>query len=332
MNQFVQDPSDQTVAQNAQNAQGTDQAGNDLPKVSTKQKKEEIISAYQELLERFKNNAEKSKSREKDTARKQENTVLSRADQYSTETILKKIGELEMSTHEWLGKLVDALGKEVQRFRELQEAVQIQESRLKEIHQIDVEANTLSDIIEAQKEKTREFEEEMTEKKRDWEIEQKDFEYTRNSQRRKEEDEYHEKQTAKIAELKEWEDRLKATAAELEDLRRFKGRAEEDLADAVEKAKMETTALIEREEEIKAQLLAEKNNSEKQITEHTIRYLKDHLSDLENSVTRLKAELEIANQGVKDIAIKVIEGGRVDDQHRSLKFAQKEKLGVEELV
>lgn len=320
MTQTSQDPSNTTV---------TGQSS-DLPKVSAKQKKGEIISAYQELLERFKSNAEKSKEREKDTTRKQETGVLSKATQYSTEAIVKKIGELEMSTHEWLGKLVDALEKEAQKFRDLQGAVQIQENRLKEIHQIELEANTLSNIIEAQREKTNEFEEEIAERKMEWDMEQKEFEYARNLGRRKEEDEYREKEASKIAELKEWENRLKETEVELKELRAFKEEADARLAEAVKAAQEETSFAVRREEEVRAQLLAEKVNSDKQITEHTIHYLKERLSELENTINRLKAELEIANKGVKDIAIKVIEGGRLEEQHRGIRVPMKEKQEVEE--
>lgn len=310
-----------------------DQTSNELPKVSPKQKKEEILSAYQELLDRFKNNAEKVKDREKDLTRKQESSVLSKANQYSTESILKKIGELELATHEWLGKLVEALSKEVQKFRELQEAVTIEEQRLKEVHQVGVEANALTDLIEAQKEKTLEFEEEIKAKRKLWESEQKDFEYERSVLRRKEEDEYEEKRGAKERELKAWEDRLKETEAELKELRMSKEQSKKTLEEDTEKARTEGMESVKKEEMVKAQLLAEKTNSERQISEHTLKYLKDRLAEQESTITRLKNELTSANQGVKDIAIKVIEGGvRLDDQHRNVKLPTREKPAVEEVI
>lgn len=304
-----------------------------LPKVSPKQKKEEILSAYQDLLERFKSNPSQAKERERSISRRHEESITSKVSQYSTESILKKIGELEMATHEWLGKLVEALGKEVQNFRELQEANAIEEKNLQEIHQIKMQAGTLADLAAAHEEKLRRFDEEMEQKRRQWEREQTEYEYQRDLKRRKEENEYEQRRLAKEQELKTWQERLKGMEEEIQMLRKYKEEFEETKEEAIAMARTEAMESVHREEEVKAQLLAEKTRSEKQIAQHQLDFINQRLSEQEATIARLKKELEIANQGVKDIAIKVIEGGvRLDEQHRGVKSTTREKMDVGEEV
>ena len=61
--------------------------------------------------------------------------------------------------------------------------------------------------------------------------------------------------------------------------------------------------------------------------------LEKRLADQEDDISKLKKELEIANKGVKDIAIKVIEGdARRSENRRSLKSYDEDNVKEEKFA
>lgn len=270
-------------------------------KVTPRSSKSEILSAYEELLQKFQENAETSQERQISHNRQQENQIL-------------------------------------------EEAIAIEEKRLSDIHKISSEADSLANLIVAHKEKKKQLEEEseihkktleteIASKKEEWLREENEYAYEIRLKRKKEEDDYLQKKAQKERELQEREEKLAAQEKELEDLRKRAINFEKMLNEAVTKAKQETEAATRKEEDVKAKILAGQNAAEKRIAEMTIESIKMRLQDQEQEIKRLKIELEIANRGVKDIAVKVIEGNaRIAEQHRSLRFAEKEKSGQDEKI
>ena len=129
----------------------------------------------------------------------------------------------------------------------------------------------------------------------------------------------------KEKELKDRELKLIEQQNELEDLRKLKELFDERIEEQVDNAKTKATSEAKYEEDVKARILAEKVTAEKRISELTIESLRQRLNEQEQDITRLKRELEVANSGVKDIALKVIEGNaRTTEQHRSLKAYEAE--------
>ncbi len=323
------------MTQISQSSFSDDNIANDdnLLKVSVRSKKEEILSAYQELMIKFQKNAEKSKDRESVAIRNQENEIVGKAEKHSVSAISKNAAELENSFKKWLNDLISSLEKEAQKLQEVRDAIIIQEKYLSEIHQIKAEAETLSSLIQAHNEKKEELESEykkqmekltaeIEEKKKEWKREQEEYDYELNLKRKKDENEYQQKRLVKEQELEKREIELVQQKNELEELRQLKELFNEKLEEEVANAQKEATQKTKYEEEVKAKILAEKIAAEKKIAEMTIESLKRRINDQDMDISCLKKELEIANHGVKDIAIEVIKGRSAE--HRSLKTYEEE--------
>lgn len=302
-----------------------------MPQVSSKSKKEEILSAYQELVQKFQERAEAAQERKSDVDRRVQAEVVKKAVGYSAEAILQNVTTLESEVRRWLSQLIESLLKEADKLREVQEAIGVEEGYLEQIHQIKVEADTLAHLIQAHKEKRRQLEENYQQKqeqldkqilnrREEWQKEEQEYSYELGVKRKREEDDYQQKRQAKEAELKEWEQRLGAFEKELNELRKLKEEFDERLESGVARAGQETEGRVRGEEQVKAQILAEKTAATKHVAELTIESLKKSLTEKEHEVERLKKELVISNQGVKDIALKVIEGrSRLSEEHRAVR-------------
>lgn len=302
-----------------------------IQKVDSKSKKDEILSAYQQLLKKMSDNAEKTEERKSEIAHRHEDEIVDKASKYAIDAIVQKVADLESTIRKWLTDLIEALMKEAQKLKEIQEANEIEKKNLEHIHQIKVEADTLVNLVQAHKDKKHDLEEDIEQKQEEWRREEEKYEYELQLNRKHEEDEYYEKRSVKERELKEREDQITQHEKEFEELKQLKEVFDQKLEDEVKKGRLEVAKEIRKEEEVRAQILWEKTTAEKKIAELTIESLKKQLVEREQDMLRLKKELEIANQGVKEVALKVIEGNaRIVEQHRSLKGYESEKNFKEE--
>lgn len=314
----------------------------EVKKVSTKSTKNEILSAYEELARKLQENAESAEERKTDMETKHHEELRDKASKHTVDAILKSIAELEVSARKWLGDLAQALAKELEKLKNLEEVITGEKKYLETIHRIKVEADTLAQLIQASKDKKKQLEEEYKQLEEDlerkktvqreaWQREEEEYEYELYLKRRKEEADYEEKKVAKERMLKEREEKLAAAERELQELRKFREEAEKNLDITVNRVREETEKETRKEEEIRAKILGERVAAEKHIAELTIATLQKELTTKEEAIRQLKHELDIANRGVKDIAMKVIESGR-NDQHRSIRDMEYEKKTKDERI
>ncbi len=293
----------------------------DVPIVDNKSKKDDILSAYQSLLQKYQESAEGTETRKAVVERKKEDEIVQKASQYSIELIEQSASGLEMSVKKWLFNLSETLSKEAEKLQNIKEAVLIEKRRLEEVHAISAEADALSQLIQAHQEKKKRLEEEFesqdlefkknTQNQQDaWKREQEHYEYELQLKRKREEDEYQEKKQAKEKELRERELNIQGQEAELSDLRKRNKEFDRELSDGLARVKEETENFVRAEENTKAMLLYEKNSAERKIMEMTIESLRQKVKEQDEMISHSKKELDEANRGVKDIAIKVIESRR----------------------
>ena len=316
----------------------------EVPKVSVRSKKEDILSAYDELLKKFQDNAEKAGGRKVEAKRKQEDNLMEIASRISMDGVSAGISDLESEIRKLLSKLSELLIQEVKKLQGLESAANIEQKRLEEIHNIRAEADTLANLIQAHKDKKRDLEEEYQDKeaslqkeiefkKEDWRREKDEYTYELQLTRRKEESSYEETRMTKEKELKEREAAIKAVEDELRELKKLKIEFDQRLAEELDEARLEAADKAREAEETKAKILAEKTGAEKHVAEITIQSLEKRLTDQEDDILKLKKELEIANKGVKDIAIKVIEGdARRNENRRSLKSYDEDNVKEEKFT
>jgi len=280
----------------------------DLPQVSTKDTKADILAAYQELVKRYEDGASKAKGKEQEARKSKEDAVLKQASGYTVEKIVQGCGNLEAAARAWLRDLSESLIRESKKLQDVQEAIRLEEKHLKEVHDITVSAEALAELIETYRTKEREFEEETRRKKEEQARDEDAQIYVLAQRRKREEDAYQEKR----AELeKELAERKQAIAAEEQEIKQLRKRAEtfdEEISAATAKTAKEGEERARREEKVKADLLAQSVLREKEIAGLKITGLTERLAQLTTETTALKAQLASASKENKEIALKVIEG------------------------
>ena len=174
--------------------------------ISEKSTKTEILEAYNSLLLQTKEQkAADQKAVKKETEEKE---VVKSASQNSVEEIVKRLAGLKLEIVKNIDSLEEKLISEYRRFVELQQAIDVQAKSLEEIYGIQAETESLTVLINAQKEKKETFEAEMErkkaeleaiigEKKEQWKKEQEEYETTKKErdallkkERQREEDDY----------------------------------------------------------------------------------------------------------------------------------------------
>lgn len=282
-----------------------------MPELTSKNKKEEILSAYKELARHFHENASQAKRRTEEVKQKDERVLTEEMGTLSVDGVMRHISDLEMKARQWLASIAEMLLKELEKLQKLRQAIEIDEKRLEEIHQIKAQADTLVQLMEAHQEKKREFEEEREEEHKVWKREKEEYEYSLQMERKKEEAVYEQMKAEREEEIAARERAFLEKEKEFVELRALKERFENRLVEEKDCVVMETEKRIKKEEETKASIVAERTSAEKHIAQATIESLRKRLEESESDVVRLKQELEIANRGVKDIAVKVIESNAI---------------------
>ena len=134
--------------------------------------------------------------------------VVRSADSFSMDKIGVKIGGLKSDIGNMLADISEKMGEEVEKYRNVKEAVEVKEKELHEIYEIQKSASSLKALLDLQKQKKEEYEAEMAEKKAalqeeitadrsEWEREkllheeiEKDLEEREKKKRKREKDEY----------------------------------------------------------------------------------------------------------------------------------------------
>lgn len=174
--------------------------------LSEKSTKTEILEAYNSLLLQAKEQkAADQKAVKKETEEKE---VVKSASQNSVEEIVKRLAGLKLEIVKNVDSLEEKLITEYRRFVELQQAIDVQARSLEEIYGIQTEAESLTALINTQKEKKDAFDVEMerkkteldvviTETKEQWKKEQEEYEAAKKErdtllkkERQREEDDY----------------------------------------------------------------------------------------------------------------------------------------------
>lgn len=127
--------------------------------LSTKNTKNEILAAYDELLQK----TQESKTEEpKKVQEKQiQETIVKTAAASSYDGIVKNLSNMKIELSSSLDKLGDRFVSEFKKFEELQQAIQIEKKSLDDLYQLSATTDSLSVMLLAQKEKKKQYEDEM---------------------------------------------------------------------------------------------------------------------------------------------------------------------------
>jgi hypothetical protein len=177
-----------------------------MAEITTKSTKNEILEAYEQALKQLKE--AKTMPRQEERRETEKQLIVKEATRHTTDDIFKGLTDLKLTVIKSLEELEEKLISKHKEFTTLQQAIELQNKELEDIYQIKVNADSLTALLLAQKEKARMFEEEkakqqtlltdeMAQKRSQWKKEQEDAEFLRKENelqlkkmRQREEDDY----------------------------------------------------------------------------------------------------------------------------------------------
>lgn len=133
------------------------------PDLSLKNTKNEILAAYEAVLNKLQ--AQKSSEPKQVQEEKRQLEVVKKASENTTESIVTGITTLKLNLAKELDKLSEHLSSEYQKLEDIQLAIRLEKKNLEELYQVTANADSLSAMIQAQKEKKALFETEMADKR-----------------------------------------------------------------------------------------------------------------------------------------------------------------------
>ena len=307
--------------------------------VSLKSKKNEILEAYNNALQQ----AEKlrKESRQQAELINKQKRLIENASQQSSQEAQQSITALRSYVDEKLHSIGESLTNEMQRLKDVQEAVVLEEKSLQQLYEIKKTAHTLDTLLLAHKEEQSDFDNMMAVKRAEWEKEKQQFtqqlqeeqeqakkawkreqdEYVYKTQiaRQKEADAYAKKQAEQTDKLKQQQieldhqfaDReasLKDSETELASLKQQAAGFPQQLEKAVKQAQQEVTQRLEREHKFKFDLLASERQAENRLSAQKIESLESKLVAQDKLIQQLSDKVNNSLNQVQDIAFKAIEG------------------------
>ncbi len=133
----------------------------DVPKLSLANTKKEMLDAYHDLIEKMKEQAKSELKPEKAQKLIKEKDTVQTADEIGKEGAIKRIFDIKDEIGKTMIDLAGKLEAEQARYQKVKDAIEIKNSELREIFEIERSAFSLAALLEAQKQKKEEFEAQM---------------------------------------------------------------------------------------------------------------------------------------------------------------------------
>lgn len=319
--------------------------------ITARSAKTDLFKAYQEMREKVEG-AEKNQLPLPQQAeiKKEEDYILEKTASLLPQNLDDDIFALNKKMKETLNGLRDKLVGESEKLSELRKAIEIETKRLEEVHNIKLANDALQTLIADYELKQKEMEkfrletesslnDEMEQKKRNWEREQEEYKYNLKLERKKEEDAYELEKTKKKSVWQNEIDKKEAVLSEKEEI--LNGREEDmehtrtqidefpvKLESAVEKAKKEQAEILQKDFDVQKQLSEEKWNSAKNILEAKLDNSQEILKNQNIEIASFKKSLYEANQKAQSLATIIVENasvGKMRQNEEREKEAKKEE-------
>ncbi|MCK5214306.1 MAG: hypothetical protein KAR05_03020 [Candidatus Omnitrophica bacterium] len=181
----------------------------DISKVSLSNTKKEMMDAFKKVKKALEEKDETELKPEKKIEEKRTQEVIKVADSLSSESVSRDINNLKLEVGKALSQVSEKLEEQTRKYQKIQEAIDIKNKELQEIYDIEKSAFALAALLESQKQKRIEFEEEMSGLRKEledriektkiaWDKEQKEYDETlkeRNAQEKREKERQKEEYT-----------------------------------------------------------------------------------------------------------------------------------------
>jgi hypothetical protein len=173
--------------------------------------KQEVIVAYHEAMNKLKvmkggNDAEEDQiTQEMHVIQEEKNNIIALALKETPEEVFKKITDLKSFISKILDDIKGKLLAESEKFHTLNKAIEFSRNEIEELYEIKAQADSVSILLAAQREKSEEFERELRERKENYKKELIESE----KMRRREEEEYINKRDSHRRKEQEQYDKMK---------------------------------------------------------------------------------------------------------------------------
>lgn len=246
----------------------------DLPKISAANTKKEMMEAFRTIREKIKEQARAELKPARAKAQKKEKEVVEIADRVATDDVNTRVNTLKLEVGNALSDIARKLEEENVRYHKVKEAIEVKQKELDDIFEIDKAAHALAALLEAQKQKKAEFEENM-----DWEKEQLEEE---------------------ISETRaDWEKEKKAYLEKIQEQKKGdevlrKRRKEEFDYNFNREKELKQQALEDELARLEKELAGKKENFEKEVAdkEHELHQRETDVSAREQSMDELQSRVD----------------------------------------
>jgi chromosome segregation ATPase len=142
-----------------------------IPVITATSTKKEMLDAYNNLVKVLETKSQTELKPEKAKAEREKQEVVQTADALATHNVIKTVNELIGETGKALTDIAIKIEAETERYDKLKRAIEIKESELRDLFEIEKSAFTLAALLETQKQQRTSFEEEMARRKEQLELE-----------------------------------------------------------------------------------------------------------------------------------------------------------------
>lgn len=174
--------------------------------ITEKSTKNDILAAYNEALAKIKEL--KTQDRKVEKKKEEETKLVESSSDQSVDKIINGISSVKLEVLNALDDLGEKLVSEFRKFTDIRKAIEIERTNLEELYEIKSNADSLSALLYAQKEKKDNFDKEISDKReafetemnikrQQWKLEQENHEAQKNErdillkkERKREEEEY----------------------------------------------------------------------------------------------------------------------------------------------
>jgi hypothetical protein len=287
-----------------------------IKKLTPSNTKQEMLEAYSKLMEEVETSKNTEINASEKIEEKQIKEVIETADKLSLESINKKVSDLKFEFSTVLADLSDKIESEFTQYQQVKKAVTAKESELKEIFEIQKNAESLYALLEAQKQRKEEFElesenlrneleSEIEEKRSAWEkeITQKEIEIKDKSSqdlamrsREKEEYLYKYKREHQIA-----QDKFETEKSALEkELFELKEKTMKEIDELKEKA--------DKDLSIREKIISESEVELKDLRTKTSEFPKELASSIDNAIKSATEKILMESKHKEELLLSKNEG------------------------
>lgn len=137
----------------------------EIPKITPANTKKEMLEAFQLIKKRIQEQAKAELKPEKTQKERKQKEVVAAAEAAVAQDVVRRVYDLksEIGTH--LNELAVRMEQEREKYHQIQEAIAVKERELQELFEIEKEAFALAALLETQKQKKAEFEQEMQQRR-----------------------------------------------------------------------------------------------------------------------------------------------------------------------